>query len=112
MKEVQEINFVDDKYPQKLRNIKNPPQKLYALGNVELLKKPSLAIVGTRRITEYGIKNCKYFAQAIVKKDIPIVSGMAIGTDRVAHKTALEYGGETIAVLGSGLNHILHKENI
>lgn len=112
MKEIQEINFIDDEYPEKLRNIKNPPQKLYALGNIKLLKKPSLAIVGTRHITEYGIQNCKYFAQEIVKKDIPIVSGMAVGTDSIAHKTALKCNGETIAVLGSGFKHIFPKENI
>lgn len=112
MREIQEIHFQDNGYPEKLRKIKNPPPKLYAIGNLELFKKPSLAIVGTRHITKYGIKNCRYFAQEIVKKDIPIVSGMAVGTDSVAHKTALEFGGETIAVLGSGFKHIFPRENI
>ncbi len=112
MKKIQEINFSEEDYPEKLRKIKNPPQKLYAIGNIGLLQKPSLGIVGTRHITDYGIKNCKYFAQEIIKKDIPIVSGMAVGTDSVAHKTALEYGGETIAVLGSGFEHIFPQENI
>lgn len=112
MRQIQEIHFQDNRYPEKLRKIKNPPQKLYAIGNLELFKKPSLAIVGTRHITEYGRKNCKYFAQETVKKAIPIVSGMAMGTDAVAHWTALEFGGETIAVLGSGFRHIFPKENI
>lgn len=112
MREIQEIYLQDNIYPEKLRKIKNPPQKLYAIGNLDLLKKPSLAIVGTRHITKYGIKNCRYFAQEIVKKDIPIVSGMAVGADTVAHRTALEFGGETIAVLGSGFKHIFPKENI
>ena len=112
MREIQEISINDKKYPEKLRKIKNPPAKLYAIGNIELLKKESLAIVGTRHITEYGIKNCEYFAREIVKKDIPIISGMAIGTDSVAHKTALEYGGETIAVLGGGFGHIFPQENL
>lgn len=112
MRNIQEINRKDDRFPEKLRQIKNPPEKLYAIGNIDLLKKTSLAIVGTRHITEYGVKNCEYFAREIVKKDIPIVSGMAVGTDAVAHKTALTYGGETIAVLGSGFNHIFPKENI
>lgn len=111
MREIQEINFKDDIFPEKLRQTKNPPKKLYALGNIELLGKESLAVVGTRHITEYGIKNCKYFAQEIVKKEIPIVSGMAVGTDTVAHKTALAYGGETIAVLPSGFDCIFPKEN-
>lgn len=111
MREMREINFNDAEYPEKLRKIKNPPLKLYAIGNVELLDKPSLAIVGTRNITEYGVKNCQNFARKIVEKDIPIVSGMAIGTDAVAHRTALEYGGETIAVLAGGFEHIFPEEN-
>ena len=112
MKNVIEIKFDDERFPDKLRKIRKPPQKLYAIGNIELLKKPSLAVVGTRHITEYGMKNCKYFAREIVKKNIPIVSGMALGTDTVAHKTALECAGETIAVLGNGFNKIYPKENI
>ena len=112
MRKIQEILLNSEEYPEKLRNIKNPPKKLYAIGNVKLLKKPSLAIVGTRHITDYGIKNCEYFASEIIKKDIPIVSGMALGTDSVAHKTALEYGGETIAVLGSGFENIYPQENL
>ncbi len=112
MREIQVINFNDKMYPEKLRKLKNPPLKLYAVGNIDLLKKPSLAIVGTRNITEYGKKNCKNFAQKIVQNDIPIVSGMAIGTDTIAHKTVLEFGGETIAVLAGGFEHIFPKENL
>lgn len=112
MMEIKEINIENNLYPEKLRCIKNPPLKLYTIGNIDLLNKASLAIVGTRHITEYGINNCKYFTQKIVEKGIPIISGMAIGTDTVAHKTALEYGGETIAVLPSGFNNIYPKGNI
>ena len=112
MRKIQEINYNDEIFPEKLKCIPNPPAKLYAIGNVELLKKPSLAIVGTRQITDYGIKNCEYFAQKIVENDIPVVSGMAIGTDSVAHRTALKYEGETIAVLGGGFNNIFPKENV
>ena len=112
MRKIQEINFNDEIYPEKLRKIKNPPLKLYAMGNIALLEKPSLAIVGTRHITEYGRKNCRDFAQEITQKDIPIVSGMAIGTDTVAHETALEFGGETIAVLAGGFEHVFPKENL
>lgn len=111
MKKMQEITINDDRFPEKLRKIKNPPAKLYAIGNIDLLNKPSLAIVGTRHITEYGVKNCEYFAEKMVEKDIPVVSGMAIGTDSVAHKTVLKYGGETIAVLGGGLDCIFPKQN-
>ncbi len=112
MREIQEISINDEVFPEKLRKIKNPPTKLYAIGNVELLDKPSLAIVGTRHITEYGIKNCENFAQKMVEENIPVVSGMAIGTDSVAHRTVLQYGGETIAVLGGGFERIFPKENL
>ena len=81
-------------------------------GNINLLNKKSFAIVGTRRITEYGKNNCSLFTRELVLRDIPIVSGMAVGTDTVAHKTTLENFGETIAVLGTGFNHIFPKENI
>ena len=111
MREIKQIFYNDKLYPENLKNIKNPPQKLYAIGNLELLNKKSLAVIGTRNITDYGIKNCQYFVQKIIEKDIPIVSGMALGTDTIAHKTSLEYGGETIAVLGGGFNHIFPKEN-
>ncbi len=74
MREMQEININDEIFPEKLRKIKNPPAKLYVIGNVELLGKPSLAIVGTRHITEYGVKNCEYFAQKMVEENIPVVS--------------------------------------
>lgn len=95
-----------------MKKIKNPPAVLYAVGNLELLNKDCIAIVGTRNITEYGINNCKYFAKKLTQNGIPIISGMALGTDTVAHKTVIQYGGETIAVLGSGFNNVFPKENL
>lgn len=94
-----------------MKSIKNPPKQLYYLGNINLLYEDSFAIVGTRRITSYGRKNCIEFSKELVLRDIPIVSGMAIGTDTVAHKTALDYKGKTIAVLGGGLKRIFPIEN-
>lgn len=104
-----EIN--SDELPDKLKEIKNPPKKLYAVGNIKLLHEDCFAIVGTRKISNYGVKICESFTKEFVLRDIPIVSGMAIGTDTVAHKTCLKYGGKTIAVLGSGLCKIFPKEN-
>lgn len=102
----------NNKFPEKLKKIKYVPDKLYAVGNIELLYMKSFAVVGTRRITDYGIKNCKYFVEELVSRDVVITSGMAIGTDTIAHKTTLENFGQTIAVLGSGFNHVFPKENI
>lgn len=105
------IEIESGKFPNKLNSIKKPPQKIYAIGNIELLYEESFAIVGTRRITEYGVKVCENFTKELVLRNIPIVSGMAIGTDTIAHKASLKYGGKTIAVLGAGLNNIFPKQN-
>lgn len=105
------INLEDELYPQKLRNINKPPQKLYAMGNLELLNKEMFAVVGTRKITEYGKRIAEKLCTEIALRNIPIISGMALGTDTVAHKIALKYNTPTIAVLGTGLNNIYPKEN-
>lgn len=99
-------------FPEKLKIINNPPEVLYAIGNIDLLKEKCFGVIGTRKITEYGEKNCKFFTKELSLRDIPIVSGMALGTDTVAHKTALENNGKTIAVLGSGFDNIFPKENL
>ncbi len=98
-------------FPIKLQKIKDSPKQLYYIGNISLLYQDSFAIVGTRKITDYGVKICKAFSKEFSLRDIPIVSGMAIGTDTIAHKTAIEYGGGTIAVLGGGLERIFPVQN-
>lgn len=108
--EIKEI-FPPD-FPEKLLKIPNAPKKLYAIGNIELLYKESFGIVGTRRITEYGKKVCEEFSKEFALKNIPIVSGMALGVDEIAHKTVLDYEGETIAIIGSGFKYIYPEENI
>ena len=106
------IKTLDKKdFPEKLKIIPKSPNKLYLIGNIDLLYKDSFGIVGTRKISEYGIRNCEHFTKEFVFRDIPIVSGMALGTDSIAHDTALRYGGETIAVLGGGLKNIYPEEN-
>ncbi|MBP3596915.1 MAG: DNA-processing protein DprA [Clostridia bacterium] len=105
------INLEDELYPEKLKNIIKPPEKLYAIGNLELLNKDMLAVVGTRKITDYGKRNAEKLCTEIALRGIPIISGMALGTDTIAHKTALKCGSPTIAVLGTGLNNIFPKEN-
>lgn len=97
--------------PDKLQKIKNPPKELYLIGNTKLLYEDSFAVVGTRKISNYGIENCKFFSKELALRNIPIVSGMALGTDSIAHKEALNCNSYTIAVLGSGFNYIFPKEN-
>ncbi len=106
------IEIEKESFPDKLKNIKDSPKKLYAKGNIDLLYEKNFAIVGTRRITEYGEKNCRFFAKELTLRNIPIVSGMAVGTESIAHKTCLENAGNTIAVMGSGFGNIFPKSNL
>lgn len=109
---MKKIDITNSEYPESLKNINNPPQKIYCKGNVNLLKKYGIAIVGSRICSEYGKKIAFKFANELSKYDLVIVSGMAIGIDAFAHKGAIEYNGETIAVLPSGLEKIYPEENI
>lgn len=108
---IRKIEYEDFIYPMKLKEIDNPPQKLYVLGRKELLEMPGIAIIGSRNATEYGKKYTKIFAKKLAEAGFCIISGMAKGIDGLAHKTAIEVGGRTIAVLGSGFNNIYPKEN-
>lgn len=105
------INFEDVEYPESLRMIENAPKKIYAMGNINLLKDENISVVGTRRISDYGKRYGKEICKDLVLRDIPIVSGLAIGTDTLAHETALKYGGKTIAVLPSGFENIFPQKN-
>lgn len=106
------IEFNSEKYPTFLKNIKDPPQQLYAEGNLELLNTTSISIIGSRACSVSGINAAKQFAKDLASNGITIVSGMAVGIDTAAHTGCLEVGGNTIAVLGSGLNRIFPKENV
>ena len=77
-----------------------------------VLMKILFGIVGARKCTDYGKKVTKYFSEELTKRNINIVSGLAKGVDAVAHRTCIENGGKTVAVLGHGLDFIYPKENI
>ena len=85
------------------------PKVIYAFGDANLLNTVCFSIVGTRHITDYGKLECKYFARELTKLGLTIVSGMAIGTDSIAHDECINNGGKTIAVLGCGFNKIDEK---
>lgn len=106
------INLSYSIFPQSLKKIKNPPNKIYVEGNEELLNKNSLAIVGTRNPTDYGKKIAFNFAKELSNEDICIVSGLADGIDSYAHLGAKSGKGGTIAVLGCGFNHIYPEHNL
>ncbi|MEK7559439.1 MAG: DNA-processing protein DprA [Patescibacteria group bacterium] len=112
--EKQKISFItllDKEYPSLLKSITNPPSVLYAKGDITLLNSPSIAIVGTRRITNYGREITELFAKELASSGLTIVSGMAFGVDGAAHKGAIDAGGKTIAVLGNGVDVPYPKEN-
>ena len=106
------IEFEDKLYPENLRKIDNPPKKIYANGNIEILNSNCISIIGSRKNTKYGEKWCEKFVKEFVKYDLKIVSGMALGIDKIAHSSAIKYGGKTIAVLPSGLEKVYPMENL
>lgn len=96
--------WIDDNYPFLLRNIYDPPPLFYYRGNLALAWQQSLSVVGSRQASYYGQKAVQSFLPPLIKQGIVIVSGLAIGIDSIAHETALNNGGQTAAVLGSGLD--------
>ena len=110
---IEEISIKNNEYPNQLKNIYDPPAKLYVLGNRSILNQKNFAIVGSRKATEYGKKVAMQISKELSEKSLNIVSGLAIGIDSYAHLGCLQVkdAGKTIAVLGSGLDVIYPKEN-
>ncbi len=100
------LPFWDDRYPHLLHTIFDPPAYLWMRGIAATLDKPAIAIVGTRRPSDYGLRAAAYFAKELVSYGFVILSGLAYGIDGAAHSAALEAGGSSIAVLGSGIDRI------
>lgn len=96
----------DERYPKLLKQIHDPPAFLYLRGRIENLHEPQLGMVGCRDMSAYGQMLAFRFAKALAGMGITITSGLALGIDGVAHEGALQAGGHTIAVLGTGLNLI------
>lgn len=99
-------------YPQKLREAKNPVEVLYYQGWWDLVETRCVAIVGSRKVSAEGIKRTKRLARNLVEDNFTIVSGLAEGVDTAAHSTAIECGGNTIAVIGTPLTEYYPKENV
>lgn len=105
------INIQDKEYPQMLKEIYSPPISLYIKGNKDILNNNSIAIIGCREASEYGKRASKYFSYNLAKKGINIVSGLAKGIDSYSHIGTICANGNTIAVIGNGLDTIYPKEN-
>lgn len=110
-KQCQVISFFDSEYPEQLRQIYQPPLILFARGNLDLLKKEIVTIVGSRMATDYSYQVINRLMPNLVKQDLVIASGLAKGVDSLAHEAALRNNGQTIAVVGNGLNHYYPLQN-
>ena len=91
-------------YPGSLRDLDIVPDPIYAIGDLALLRQPMVSIVGTREPTGYGLRAARNIALALARNGVVLVSGMARGIDAAVHRAALESGGSTIAVLGTGID--------
>jgi DNA processing protein len=105
------VTIGDPRYPQLLREIYDPPILLFARGRLELLESIMLGVVGTRRPTPYGLAATERLAADLAHAGLTIVSGMARGIDTAAHKGTLAAGGDTLAVLGCGVDVVYPSEN-
>ncbi|MEQ4925493.1 DNA-processing protein DprA [Proteus hauseri] len=100
------LTIADPDYPPLLKQISSPPLLLFVAGDRKHLSNNQIALIGSRNATHYGTKWATYFARELVNEGITITSGLAQGIDGVGHRSALKNKGVTIAVLGSGLEHI------
>jgi DNA processing protein len=91
---------------------KNAPPKLYTVGNIDLFRQgPRVSVVGSRKVSEGGLRRTRKLAAALVEQHIVVVSGLAEGVDTAAHQTAIESGGKTVAVLGTPLDKTFPAKN-
>ncbi len=104
--EIEILLWSDEVYPERLGHLVDPPPVLFARGRLELLSRPAVTIVGSRRSTSYGRRSAEALAAQMALRGITVVSGLALGIDGASHRGALEAGGDTIAVLGSGVDLI------
>ncbi len=109
---VQILTLADAEYPDELRNIYDPPLCLYVRGKLPSFKRNAVAIVGSRKMSMYGERMTKAFAEDAVNHGFVVISGLAFGVDYAAHKAVVDADGITVAVLGGGLTQIHPREHI
>ncbi|MGL5379822.1 DNA-processing protein DprA [Clostridium sp.] len=105
------ITLNSSEYPESLTKIEEPPYVLFYKGDLSLIHKRAIGIVGSRNCTNYGREVTKVITKELCESDIVVISGVASGIDSVSHKIALEEGGKTIGVLGCGINIVYPKIN-
>lgn len=108
---IQILTWQDEKYPARLKEITQPPPVLYLRGSYELEDAWAVAVVGTRHITAYGRQVAEELGSFLGSHGITVISGLARGVDAVAHTAALDAGGRSLAVMGSGVDRLYPPEN-
>ncbi len=108
---IQVLTWEDEAYPRRLKEIDQPPPVLYLRDNLQPEDEWAVAIVGTRGITAYGRQVTAEIASVLARRGVTVISGLARGVDAEAHKVALNAGGRTLAVLGSGVDQIYPPEH-
>ena len=101
----------DERFPDRLREIYDPPAYVWMRGSLPTTDAPMVTVVGTRRCTDYGRAQAHHFGAELVRRGFTVVSGLAYGIDAAAHKGALDAGGRTIAVLGSGVGNVYPQKH-
>lgn len=105
------LTWADSTYPKALLEIPDPPMMLYVKGQVKLLTRPSIAVVGSRNATAQGVANAEKFSETLSDAGLTIVSGMALGIDTAAHRGSLRFRGSSIAVIGTGADIVYPARN-
>jgi DNA processing protein len=98
------VTLADEEYPLLLRQLVDPPLALFYRGNLALASHPSIAMVGSRRASPYALSVAAQLARELVSAGVTVVSGLALGVDAAAHQATLDASGETIAILGTGID--------
>lgn len=105
------MTILDSAYPERLKEIYNPPAAFFYSGNIALLNQPSIAVIGSRQASAYGRQMVGKLVSGLMHKNITIVSGLARGVDTCAHQAAISYKLHTIGILGFGIDQIYPREN-
>ena len=108
---VSAFNWHSEQYPRRLKETADAPPALYCRGTLLDSDEVSVAVVGTRRPTDYGGRVTAHLCRELATRGVVVVSGLALGIDAHAHRATLDAGGRTIAVLGNGLDHVYPREN-
>jgi len=105
------VTYFDEEYPKKLKNINGAPYVLFGKGNLSSTNNLSIAVVGSRKATNYGKWTAEKFTRELSELGVTIISGLATGIDSIAHKTAIKCNAKTIGVIGCGINIVYPKKN-